>query len=73
MTEFIHTLFNSGIVSYLLVMLTLFILWMMILGGIRILIETSLPKAMVEILKNYLAIKNAAEVARKKLEKNDNQ
>mgnify|MGYP006268359189 CR=1 FL=1 len=73
MTEFIHTWFNSGIVSYLLVMLTLFILWMMILGGIRILIETSLPKAMVEILKNYLAIKNAAEVARKKLEKNDNQ
>ena len=67
MTELIHTWFNSGIVSYFIVMLTIFMLYMMILAGVRIIIETAIPKAFEQCAKMYLSISRAADVAKAKL------
>jgi hypothetical protein len=69
MTEFIHTWLNSGIISYLIVMLSLFIVWMAIVSGIRVLIETSVPKAIKEIITHYFVAKHGAELAKQKLDK----
>jgi hypothetical protein len=67
MNTLINLWFNSGWVNWFLIMLTIFILWILILGSIRIIIETSIPKAFTECAKIYLSIVKAAEVAKAKL------
>ena len=67
MTTLINTWFNSGLVSYLLIMLTIFMLYMMILAGVRIIIESAIPKAFEQCAKIYVSISRAADVAKAKL------
>lgn len=71
MTELFHTWLNSGIGDYLLVMLTLFILWMGAISGLRLLIETSIPNALRAIITHYFVAKHGAELAKQKLDKDN--
>lgn len=48
-------------------MLTIFILWMMILGGVRVLIESSIPRVFEQCAKIYVSVSRAADVAKAKL------
>jgi hypothetical protein len=40
-----------------------------IISGIRVLIETSVPKAIKEIITHYFVAKHGAELAKQKLDK----
>lgn len=53
-------------------MLTIFILWMMILGGVRVLFETSIPRVFEQCAKIYVSVSRAADVAKAKLLKEQN-
>lgn len=71
MNELIKLWFNSGLVNYLLVMLTILILTMMIFSAIRVILEISIPKAYKECIGYYFIVKNASYFARKKIIKDN--
>jgi hypothetical protein len=53
-------------------MLTIFILYMMTLSGIRVIIETSIPSAIKQIITHFYVARHGAELAKRKIETESN-
>lgn len=62
MNELIKFAFTDWI-NFFLVLITGFILYMGILSGIRIIIETAIPKGFELCCKHFFTMKSASEIA----------
>lgn len=70
MNELIKFLFTDWI-NYFLVLVTGFLIYMAIITGIRVILETAIPKAFELCCKHYYTMKNASEIAKLNLIKQE--
>lgn len=70
MNELVKFLFTDWI-NYFLVLVTGFLIYMAIISGIRVILETSIPKCFEICSKHYYTMKNASEIAKLNLIKQE--
>lgn len=73
MNVLFDNLFNKGIYSYLLVMLTMFIWYILFIAGIRLIIQETIPSSFDKCLKSYISVVKACEVVKARFINNQNE
>lgn len=68
MNTLINVWFNEGLASYLLVMLTLLIIYMAVMSGVRVIFETAIPACVEKSTQAYYTTKKSVERAVAKTE-----